>query len=770
MTINSTNQISEGEVLYNESAQSGYVYMLLKGRLELFNRGTCVSVGAGTLLGTEQLGGDESCYGVRAAENASVYAVSAESDKGFTNLLAANKDYSGIAVYNHARLIYELVKNYNALTACAERIYNDTKSYYDKYIRACNRIKCKAVPMPEITQLKAWEPVDGPDLDRAAVKYDCLKIPYDVVKAFYGASVPLAREAVKEAVMLETELFEAAGAVSDYIAGVFTLLVGDADYSVYRNLLGLIADAQKSNAEIEEIAELADNCLAYLDSVSELIGRRTSRYWYIDEEEIRGYRDKVLGGGDFRSEAEEKAAVDVDVAVQAASLKDSFEQITAFGNYGEKAADFKALLERFAAIGDKSSTDDESRKIRKGITDHFYNLYLQVFLNSIEAQTVPKAVDLFLNYGFISEKLLHEDQINEILSIRDPHVNEPCSVYTMREWLMLIYNGRKQPSRNDMGQDYTDVLREMKKSGTIDEAQEKELLNNAEHKVEHEIRSVMVPASRIVNGQLLVFVPILYAEAFVGSVTRQAITSARINKAFSDVRTIDYSAFYREALYTDPARGIEREYEMKEVLPVIIMYPTVGQNVIMWQEITGRKRDSEGRFFTPSFSFVSLNDMFIKAFGQFRWALCKTIQGTNWNNIQVRSLTAEYSDYIQFYKKNRELSDERKEKLKLQIQHGRNNLREIFTMDYETWIKTESTGAMRLNKVAREMLATYCPFAAELRANLTRQIAFEDAFARNVRERTKKVHELELRYKALENKGVVLPDELKNTMEFYKSL
>ena len=45
-----------------------------------------------------------------------------------------------------------------------------------------------------------------------------------------------------------------------------------------------------------------------------------------------------------------------------------------------------------------------------------------------------------------------------------------------------------------------------------------------------------------------------------------------------------------------------------------------------------------------------------------------TIEGTAWNDIKVKSLTSEYSDYLQFYRKNRELSEERKEKLKYQIQ------------------------------------------------------------------------------------------------------
>ena len=58
-----------------------------------------------------------------------------------------------------------------------------------------------------------------------------------------------------------------------------------------------------------------------------------------------------------------------------------------------------------------------------------------------------------------------------------------------------------------------------------------------------------------------------------------------------------------------------------------------------------------------------------------------------------KSLTSEYSDYLQFYRKNRDLSEEKKDKIKLQIQKGRNNSSEIFVIDYEAWINYESKGA-----------------------------------------------------------------------------
>ena len=78
-------------------------------------------------------------------------------------------------------------------------------------------------------------------------------------------------------------------------------------------------------------------------------------------------------------------------------------------------------------------------------------------------------------------------------------------------------------------------------------------------------------------------------------------------------------------------------------------------------------------------------------------------------------------------------------------------------------------GAMRLNKVSREILTMYCPFNKEIRAAVETQPAFADPIARFKRERMKKIRELELRYHSYTAKqGLELPKELVENMVFYK--
>lgn len=772
MNLNATNQLKAGYVLFEEGERTNCIYMLLKGRAEIYNRGIFVPCTAGTMLGIEQLTHEECPYSCRISEDSTVYAVPADSEEGLWGLLNANRDYNGIAVYNHARLLSEISNRFRKLNDCTERIYSDLKNNYDQYIYIAKRNNCKPGLIPEISQLRPFTAEREPDLRKLEYYGEYAKIPYDAVKAFYAPSQFLAIDTMREMAATEKTMMEACAEVSDYLADIFMLMSGSDDYSLYRYLLALATDLKQKEIHSDEIDSFIDNCMEYIGEAEALIGPGTSRPWIVDTAQLKCMYNAYRSGDDFRALAAETGnTAETAIAAAVKSLDHSFEQIVRFGAYPEdKTKEFAGLLRTFADLPDRESTDDEARKLRKQLTEHFYALYMLVFRSAAQTDRVPKAVELMLDYGYISEKLLREDQLAELVSLHPINVQEPCAVYTMREWLMAVYCGEKEPSRNELGQDYAEYLRELKKTGAITEEQEKEIFNNIDCRLEYEINNVMMHATRVVNGQLLVCLPILHEEQFIGDINKAYVTAAKINEMVRILTSKDFSIFYRETLFVDEDSGIDREWEMKNVYPMFVLYPTVGDNVIVWQEITGRKRDTQGRFFAPAFTYRSVESMMIKAFGQFRWSLCKTIQGVNWNNFQVHSLTSEYSDYIQFYKKNHNLSDERKEKIKMQIQRARNNLRDVFALDYEVWMKYEVNGSVRLNKIARDILAMYCPFSADIERTLMSQPLFEEGFARSNRERGKKTHELELRYKALEAKGVEIPEQLRRTLAFYRDM
>ena len=170
----------------------------------------------------------------------------------------------------------------------------------------------------------------------------------------------------------------------------------------------------------------------------------------------------------------------------------------------------------------------------------------------------------------------------------------------------------------------------------------------------------------------------------------------------------------------------------------------------------------------PILCNADLNSIALNAFGKYRWELCKRIQGAYWNNLSEKSLTSEYYDYLQFYKKNRDLSEAVKEKLKSTMINCRNNFTEVFAKDYEQWIMYEAKGISKLNKFSRIILGKYCPFSLNIREGLKSNPAYNDTIAIYERLNAAQKKHYDLLAKALIAKGHDIPNEIKESIEFLR--
>ena len=94
------------------------------------------------------------------------------------------------------------------------------------------------------------------------------------------------------------------------------------------------------------------------------------------------------------------------------------------------------------------STDDNARELRRNILKQYYPLYKAVYYKEYHStEETPIEIDLFLRYGFLSETLLTEELLEELLSLdNDRSGRGDCRVYVMKEWLTEVYEGRKSPS------------------------------------------------------------------------------------------------------------------------------------------------------------------------------------------------------------------------------------------------------------------------------------------------------------------------------------
>ena len=134
-----------------------------------------------------------------------------------------------------------------------------------------------------------------------------------------------------------------------------------------------------------------------------------------------------------------------------------------------------------------------------------------------------------MKYGFLSEKLITDEMKEELLSLNDFSSDLGlCKVYNMKEWLTEIYEGRKEPSKNEFDMDYFDNLRDMRKTGRISVDEELSLSRDTAAKFDYEIQNMFKTNHRLIFGQVSVFVPFLYTEGCTGSFKRCILSKDKI--------------------------------------------------------------------------------------------------------------------------------------------------------------------------------------------------------------------------------------------------
>ena len=771
MKANAVNQIPKGTEIFLENEPASYVCVVIRGRVLARTESVKLTLPSGSFLGVFDLSVGHYVSDYIAVEDSMLYAFPVHDKKMLRAMLTANnKDYRGLMVNSLTKYFYELSKINAEFHKMAEELYQLLTDTYAKYKGFCRDAGEGAVVLPVLERLEAYQ--DETPMERKGFSYyeDLAKVPADIQKSFFGCGIELTMFHIKELSSIISNLIIDTREVCGYIKENFLCLYNDGSQNLLMGMMKLAYEAGKKNRPVQGLQQLLDKLLDEFNRMEEILERYMGMPPMVKRDRLQKMYTAVLVGEEMEETEEASGGASDEEVYQ--SLRGTLQQLIDFSEVPKDSLKtFVDAMNTFVRAKDRMSTEDDFRTLRRQIADGFYTIYKAIFFKILkEEKDMPKAVELFLNYGFTDERLLTKEQTLELCRLDISTKNKyHCTMFTIPEWLYAIYTGKRQPSKNEFDMEYIEMLREQKKMGEITAEEEKKLANDQVKKLEYEIQNMFRYNHRIVNGQPSIFVPVLCSEQMMSGPSKAAITKDRMGQLVEKYREIDYSVFYRELSYADAATGIEKEQIMKEIVPDVILFPAYGQNASMWQELSCKRRDSAGRFLFPIMAEGNIDDLIIKTFGRFRWELCRTMQGTAWNNIQYKSLTSEYADYIQFYKKNKELSEERKEKIKQQIMKGKNSTREIFVQDYELWIKSEALGAMRLNKVSREILAMYCPFNKEIREAVETQPAFADPIGRFKRERIKKVRELELRYHSYTSKqGITLTQELLSNLSFYK--
>lgn len=759
LNINGTNSIAEGAGIYKKGEPVHSVALILKGRVTVQAEGVKQVVGSGNFLGICDVEAGKHSFTYTALDDTIVYGLPAGSLDQIRLMLEEKPQYRGLLVTSLNFFISDLYKNFIKLKDEERKIIDFILETYREYSSLAEAAGQKPEKITALEQLTERDRDEFSLPEELEYYIQCGKIPVEAQKNFYGGNAFVAWETYSGQCRVIPGLAEGCRHYGERLYRYFRYMIMNE-----KNLFGLLGklalSVKKSGQDVSGLSAMIDRMLEKINELETLLietagltpnlnrGRMEELYFALLSDSTEG----LLSDGNG----------DVEL------LNDSLSQILDYAPvHGKVAEEFREKVEEFIQMSDKFSRTPEATATRKTMAAAFFEIYEGVVKKSFDDANPPLAVRLFLRYGYVSEELLTVDELRELLALHAPDGEDlRCRVYTMEMWLREIYEGRKMPSKDEFDTDYEQMLRQEQAEGLRDKKSVREALEDPDARLHYEIDKLMRYADRVLSGNISAFVPILCSEGIVGRLDSSIVIGSAVNAAVRKVEKVDYSIFYREKLTSYEEIEVNHFVNIEYYAPDFILFPVYGRNSLMWQDVEGRRKDTHGRILLPILLEPDLEQEILKLMAYFRWEKCRTDMGMQWNNYRYPSLTSEYTDYLQFYRKNNELSPERKEKVKAQLQQCNNRHRDVFARDYQDWIMRESTGAMKLNRVAREILFTYCPFSSEIAEGLLSQNAYKDAAKRYNIEKRKQEKALDSIIRRFEKAGRTLPDEVNRTKTY----
>ena len=733
------------------------IHLITKGKVRAEYPGGFYTLGKGDVIGICELCSEIHFLGYTVLEDASIATYPISSFTALDDLLQSNRDLSRIFCISLFRQINTLMNQQAVSEMNCTGLYQQLMEDYQKYTDLCNKYR---IPAGTPENLDAAFSYLGEEVSDSWLSSYYIGLHHiyagennKIMLQEAGLSLGIIRKGSLDFRKTFSLLDEQNQYRTQILSYYFNPNAKDL-FSLYTTLYYKLGqnneDAQSLYFDINQMILTAeDNGIAQDEYVSLRIENFLSNLSMLtvpDELDGRNANNSIM-----------------------AELSGSMEIILDFAGISPTAADaFRNRIQTYKCCDDKNSMEDDCCTLRKNLTSAFYSIYAAVFERSLShPEPLPAAVKLFLYFGYIDEELAGNVNCVTLYQLAEEIEDQSrFGVYSFYHWLMAIYNGHKFPSRNEFDEDFNEYLGKQKSHGVLTDSQVAAMANDPLERVKYELKNLFPSVNKMTYGRITTFCPFFTSDNVLKDLHSSYVTVAQITKAIALIRRIDYSAFYRETFDYDHMDVMKKETIHTEYLPDVILMPNVGIRGAMWQEIEGKKRNSSSRMFLSIFHMEDLTTTLTRLTGEFRWELCKRIQGARWNDVAERSLTSEYFDYIQFYRKNQDLSPEAKEKVRTSLQRAKNSFKEMFVRDYIIWVLFEGTGSPRLNKVARKILLTYCPFSATLCETLEQNPLFNELLARKKVLDGQRIHHLEMLLQKTRISGKAVPSTLLDEIQF----
>lgn len=752
-------EIQQGTVICQSGQPADSIHMIIKGTVRAIYPGGEYFLEKGDVIGLCDLYRENYIFTYTALDDVTIASFPIKKD-GLAALLRRQPDFAQITAKsclkqtNHILEVYELIK-YD----CGS-LYQYITESYGEYCNLCERHRISPRLLPDLEEIKPLELED--DIPRWMGSY------YENMAGVLAQTLPHCRIPYSDflnGLLMKTsqdisEIVSICHIMSYYKSDIAKTLMNNDRLDLFDLYTSLFFRVSPDDEDSTSISADISRMMIHLEGISSI-----SQELY--QSRVQEYKKKLADREEHGFNPSEKNTPEQD----SCDLTGSINTILQYaGCDKDLCSDFRKYVDEYKAQIDKNATDDASRKLRMNLTKTFYKVYEAAFKKSLEDDHIPTVLKMFFQFGYVDEELAGAENASYLSSIAERFPSNPEQhVYTAYEWMKAVYLGEKEPSRNEFDLDFPGYVRELKTNGKITAAQEKEMVDDNNEKVLFELNNMFPIVNKMTFGRITTFCPVFSEHNVLKELEKGMVTQQKMAEALNSIRSIDFGAYYRETVYTNSSIGIAKEYISIEVLPDVILMPNVGIRGVMWQEIEGKRRTTPARMMVPIFQMEDLTATMTRLTGEFRWEMCRRVQGPRWNDVSEPSLTSEYFDYIQFYKKNHDLTADAKDKIKSAMQKAKNSYKEMFVRDYITWIMYEGNSSPRLNKVARTIIAAYCPFSKEIRDRLMANPMYKEMLEKYSLKMSQKVHHIDNLCQKLNNTRTPVPEEILNQKKFLES-
>lgn len=734
------------------------LHLIIRGQVRVKYPGGEYTLGKGDIIGICEVCSEVHYLEYETIADTTMISYPHTSYESLSDLLSKNPDLSNLFLISIFRQITILLNNCAISDLTCSRLSSDLTKYYDMYQQVAKKYRVEPGTLKDIETVNTYISEESPDEWLNSYYLGLVHIFSDnnLLSKFRDPAISMgfirkgSLDFHKTYLSLE-ERFQ-------YQNKLFNYYFDDSQNDLFELYTSLYFKIGANNTESESILNIIENIISYAKDC-----------YFANHEKINTRIQKFQTTlSHIHSETTETK--EVDDGSMHTQIAGSMNVIL---NYAGMDSDFCTKLVKhinsFKAVEDKNSTAESVCTLRKHLTASFYNLYETIVLKSLKDTKIPVPVQMFLYYGYIDEELAGEENCNYLYKLLKTLTGQSINgVYTFYDWLVAIYNGEKDPSRNEFDEDYDNYVHKQRASGSLTNEEIRDLQENTMHKVLFELHNIFPSANKVTYGRVTTFCPFFASDSIYKSLSSSYVSASVILDSLEKLRAVDFTLFYRETMGFTIVESLGKEQMHIECLPDSILMPNIGTRGVMWQEIEGRKRNSPSRMIYSIFHMEDLNNTLIRLAGEYRWEMCKRIQSTRWNDVSVSSLTSEYFDYVQFYRKNNELTAEAKERVKTSLQRARNSFKEMFVRDYQLWVLFEASGSPRLNKVARRILFTYCPFSKELRDKLNQNPTFAEFNTRYKMIQDKNLYKINILIQRLNSQATAIPTALEQERDFWK--